>query len=493
MLLPALFSNGPDYFGTSRCGARWGSLPGSTAISCAAEPEVPLAVLKSSSLSMETPMSLVFRVNEAMEISSKDVKALLHQQGFNIVQPFSIVMPETLLLPVCPNPVCDVLSKRDDVTKYPKMVTVGRLCGEAVLSGADVYAPGVAEWPEMRDLQGGQNFYARIFADVTDRILRGGVSVSNRTPACDTHVYLGIGKLLKQSRDEVFGHNASGTAVEMVQRVYSVPSARKMLDVLPAGAALLQTLPSQVVGRIVDPSSEETILDMCAAPGGKTAHMAALMMSQKRHVARTGCGCVTAIARTQRKRSAMEDRLTNLGIDANGKNVLLVTGDALKAENMFGEAAFDKVLLDAPCTGSGTRPRLSRSGVREGGFQSSLSHEVALQRRLLAVASRVVRPDGNVIYSVCSDSWDEGEGIVAWAAAHEARLGLKIVDCWPEGAILDGFARCELSARDSDGVLPHDVAELCVRFSANSLSDDWNVFTGFFVAKFEKSGELTKR
>jgi methyltransferase NSUN6 len=493
MLLPALFSNGLDCFGTSRFGAHWESLPGSTAVSCAAEPEGLHAVLKSSPLSVETPMSLVFRVNEAIENSTKEVKALLNQQGFNVVQPFAIFMPETLLLPVCPSPARDVLSKRDDVTKYPTMVTVGRLCGEAVLSGADIFAPGVAEWPEARDIQGGQTFYTRVFADVTDCILRGGVSENNRMPACDTHAYLGIGKLLKQSRNEVFGPNASGTAVEMVQRVYRVPSAREMLDVLPAGAALLQTLPSQVVGRIVDPTSEDTILDMCAAPGGKTAHMAALMMSQKRYFARTGCGCITAIARTQRKRAAMEDRLTNLGIDANGKSILLVTGDALKAENMFGEAAFDKVLLDAPCTGSGTRPRLSRSGARGGEFQSSLSHEVALQRRLLAVASRVVRPGGNVIYSVCSDSWDEGEGIVAWAAAHEARLGLKIVDCWPQGAILDGFARCELSARDRDGMLPHHVAQLCVRFSANSSSDEWNVFTGFFVAKFEKSGEMTKR
>jgi methyltransferase NSUN6 len=274
--------------------------------------------------------------------------------------------------------------------------------------------------------------------------------------------------------------------VEMCLRLYDTMSARQALSLLPTGAAVLQTLPSQVVGRIVSPGRDDSILDMCAAPGGKTAHLAALLLQAKR-MAGCGRGCVTAIARTRRKLVAMKARLEMLGLVGDGLHVVeLVAGDAAKAAEMFDQAAFDTVLLDAPCTGSGTRPRLG-SRCRKSGAHRGTAHEVMLQRRLLRVAARVVRPGGQIVYSTCSDAWDEGEGMVKWVAAHEAQLGIKLIDCWPRGVVLDGLTRTDLGARHGAGGLSLEAAELCVRFSADHARDELNAFTGFFIAKFTRA------
>jgi methyltransferase NSUN6 len=432
---------------------------------------------------LETPMSLAFRVNAACKDAAPNVIAtLLRLHGFEVIQPFPRFLPETLLLCVPSTPNAEAVKAQSDTATYPEMVTVGRLCGEAVLSGADVFAPGVAEWPQKLE---SDNVQARIYADVTDCILRGGIARRRHCPSYATQAYLGIGILRKRTRNQVFGPNASGTAVEMTLRLYNILSARRALGLLPAGTALLQTLPSQVVGRIVAPERDDSILDMCAAPGGKTAHIAALLLKAK-GIAGCGRGSVTAIARTRRKQGAMKTKLETLGIIGAGLHVVkLVAGDAAKATEMFGEAAFDTVLLDAPCTGSGTRPRLdSRCGNTER--LRGTGHEVALQRRLLCVAARVVRPGGHIVYSTCSDAWEEGEGMVTWVAAHESQLGIKLVDCWPHGEVLDGLTRADLGARHGADGLSLETAELCVRFSADHARDELNAFTGFFIAKFER-------
>jgi 16S rRNA C967 or C1407 C5-methylase (RsmB/RsmF family) len=443
-------------------------------------------------------MSLAFRVNTALDgVSVEDTVQALKDLGLNATQPYPDILPETVIVPVSPRPNLDVLPLHRDVQSYPEMVTLGRLCGEAVLSGADAYAPGISEWPRAGRPE---NIHARIYSDTTDTLLRGGVSRPGVVPPPDTHVFLGIGILRKSARQDVFGANASGVAVEMIRRVYSSHSARRAIAELPSGAALLQTVPSQVVGRVVAPEPGDRVLDMCAAPGGKTAHIAAILMEQERTRPQAKRGHISAIALTKRKRSAMEGRLRELGIAVDGERLSLVAGDALRAEQLFGVAAFDRVLLDAPCTGSGTRPRLgslSKGALSVDGLHASTDgaatqpHEVSLQRRLLAVAARVVRPGGVVVYSTCSDRRDEGEDAVAWVLAREAQLGLRAVECWPGSAQRAFLARNKLLARhgNGDGHLQEAVADLCIRFEGHraEVDDELNVFTAFFIAKFVKT------
>ncbi|WIA32337.1 hypothetical protein OEZ86_003175 [Tetradesmus obliquus] len=149
-----------------------------------------------------------------------------------------------------------------------------------------------------------------------------------------------------------------GVAVEMEQRVYEVPSPT--LDGPLKGLVMLQNLPSILAAQVLNPQTGSRVLDMCAAPGGKTTMLAQLMQ---------GKGQVIAL-----------DRLYGLG--------------PAKCPG-FAPESFDAVLLDAPCTALGLRPRLLQQQ------QLSLLLETA--------AYQLVKPGGVLVYSTCTISPAENE------------------------------------------------------------------------------------
>ncbi|MBF6621863.1 MAG: methyltransferase domain-containing protein [Patulibacter sp.] len=173
----------------------------------------------------------------------------------------------------------------------------------------------------------------------------------------------------------------------------AIPEARKVdgpLDVLgdPAwheGRYVAMSYGSMCAARAVDPQPGERILDMCAAPGGKTTHLADLMHGE---------GTIVALEKHSGRARALRRTCTRVGAD----NVEVVHADALEYE--FEPGSFDRVLLDAPCSGLGTlasHPDL-RWRIQEG----DLRELEKLQARLLAVARRAVKPGGRIVYSVCT-------------------------------------------------------------------------------------------
>ncbi|WP_114377256.1 RsmB/NOP family class I SAM-dependent RNA methyltransferase [Elioraea thermophila] len=173
-------------------------------------------------------------------------------------------------------------------------------------------------------------------------------------------------------------------------------SADRPVPSLPGydeGAWWVQDAAAALPARLLRPAAGERIADLCAAPGGKTAQLAA------------AGAAVTAVEASAERAKRLADNLGRLGLAAE-----LVVGDALA---WTPADAFDAVLLDAPCTATGTIrrhpdiPHLKRP--------RDLGPLVQAQKALLAAAARVTRPGGRLVYAVCSLQPEEGEGVVAEA------------------------------------------------------------------------------
>jgi len=153
-----------------------------------------------------------------------------------------------------------------------------------------------------------------------------------------------------------------------------------------AGAFTPQSRASQLVAPLLDPRPGERVLDLCAAPGGKTTHLAALMDDE---------GEIVAVERHPGRARA-------LGVTARRMHascVRVLVGDA---KAFRGDDGFDRVLLDPPCSGLGTLR--SHPDLRFRVTPRAVALLAAEQDALLAAARRALRPGGRLVYSVCTIS-----------------------------------------------------------------------------------------
>jgi 16S rRNA (cytosine967-C5)-methyltransferase len=149
------------------------------------------------------------------------------------------------------------------------------------------------------------------------------------------------------------------------------------------GHFTVQDETSMNVAPLLDPKPAERVLDLCAAPGGKTTHLAELMGGQGRVVAVDLPGRIGRVAESAKR----------LGLT----NVECVAGDGTSVA--FREP-FDAILLDAPCSNTGVLSR--RPDVRWRIREADIAGAVAIQRALLAHAARLLKPGGRLVYSTCS-------------------------------------------------------------------------------------------
>jgi 16S rRNA (cytosine967-C5)-methyltransferase len=159
------------------------------------------------------------------------------------------------------------------------------------------------------------------------------------------------------------------------------------------------------VGLAVDGQPGLSVLDMAAAPGGKTLHL---------HDQLQGRGTLIAADRHQRRVLSARRRLRRLNVDLPW---LVADGRRLP----FAGPTFDRVLLDAPCTGLGTLRR--RPEIRHRLQEDAPSRAGELQRELLEAALSVVKPEGFVAYAVCTVFPEETTEVVAGFSA-QAPTGL---------------------------------------------------------------------
>lgn len=160
-----------------------------------------------------------------------------------------------------------------------------------------------------------------------------------------------------------------------------------------AGAIMPQSRASMLVARAVEPQPGERVLDLCAAPGAKTTHLAALM---------GGRGEVVAVEKHGGRAGALARNAERLG--ATCVNVC-----EMDAADVDGE--YDRVLLDPPCSDLGTLQ--SRPDVRWKKSAAAPARLAEEQRRLLDAAAGRVRPGGSLVYSTCTLSPEENERQIA--------------------------------------------------------------------------------
>jgi 16S rRNA (cytosine967-C5)-methyltransferase len=159
-----------------------------------------------------------------------------------------------------------------------------------------------------------------------------------------------------------------------------------------AGAFLPQSRAAMQVSRALDPRPGERVLDLCAAPGGKSTHLAALM---------GGEGEVVAVERNVRRAGVLTRTAQRLHVP----NIRVEVADA--AIKRPEGAVFDRVLVDPPCSGLGTLQ--ARADLRWRVTQENVHEMTPVQASILAAGAAAVRPGGVLVYSTCTISPTENE------------------------------------------------------------------------------------
>ena len=171
-------------------------------------------------------------------------------------------------------------------------------------------------------------------------------------------------------------------------------NAAGRLDAFKDGLCTAQDESEALVCRIVAPEPTDQVLDLCAAPGGKCTHLAELMGD---------AGEVWALERDGHRVASLEATIARLGM----QSIHVVHGDGLDHDFPM---PFDRVLVDAPCSGFGVLGRRADARWRK---EPTLFEEIPrLQLDLLFAGARRVRPGGVLVYSVCSFEVEETEAIV---------------------------------------------------------------------------------
>jgi len=261
---------------------------------------------------------------------------------------------------------------------YAKKVVVDKFTAESVMLGADVYSPGVIRAKNI---------------DEGDLVT---VVAPNGRPVAEGVALISGSEML---------HRKKGLAVKTLKSLFKAPKIRA-LKLFTEGAIYDQSLPAMITSRILDPKPGEVIIDMCAAPGGKTTHIAQLTENR---------ATIIAVDRSKNRLAKLEENCRRLNVTC----VKTLVHDSRYLSEVIGENYADKVLLDPPCTALGVRPK-----VFEKRKAKDIVATAEYQRQLLREAVKLVKRGGIIVYSTCTLSVEENELNIIYALR---KMRLKLV------------------------------------------------------------------
>lgn len=169
----------------------------------------------------------------------------------------------------------------------------------------------------------------------------------------------------------------------------------KETNIYKDGKIYLQNLSSMLPAIVLNPQEQENILDMAAAPGGKTTQMACLSNNK---------AMITACEKNKIRLDRLKYNLEKQG----ASRVSVMQKDSRKLDDFF---SFDKILLDAPCSGSGTI-KISNGKQCNNFTKELVERSTKTQKELIKKASKILKSGGELIYSTCSILKEENEEIV---------------------------------------------------------------------------------
>ena len=198
---------------------------------------------------------------------------------------------------------------------------------------------------------------------------------------------------------------------------------------LRSGLCQVQDESSMTAARLLDPKPGEFVIDCCAAPGGKTTHLAELMNNRGRIVAA----------------DIYERKLKHVKLNADRLGITIIEPlfiDARKIGDKFPAQA-DKVLVDAPCSGLGVLRR--KADLRWKKNPDELNHLPALQLEILSSAAKTLKRGGTLLYSTCTITRRENQAVVEkFLAAHEDFRLVEMKTLLPHVTGTDGFFSAKL-------------------------------------------------
>lgn len=271
----------------------------------------------------------------------------------------------------------------------------------------------------------------------------------NQTPAIDLRINR-LRATLEQVQTAFRQVNVQTQALPLPYglRLVGHPGDVQALPGFAEGWWMVQDSSAQLVSYLLDPQPDETVIDACAAPGGKTTHIAELMADQ---------GKIWACDKTPSRLKKLEQNRDRLQLHS----IHIHTGDSRSLTQFQTQA--DRVLIDAPCSGLGTLHRHADARWRQN--PDSVTQLAHLQTELLNQAATWVKPQGVLVYATCTLHPEENEQqIVRFLNTHPS---WKLVAPMPESPVAP-FA----TAAGWCKVLPHQ-----------------HQMDGFFMARLERDGE----
>lgn len=170
-------------------------------------------------------------------------------------------------------------------------------------------------------------------------------------------------------------------------------------NLVTSGKIYIQNSSSWIPVVLLDPQPGDAILDVCAAPGGKTSHIAAHMQ---------GRGKLVANDNSRPRLIKLQQNMQRLG--ANAEYTL---HDATNLSKVMAGEQFDKILLDAPCSGEGLI-NLNNQKTIDTWSVAHIRRLATLQKRILSESWRLLKPGGTLVYSTCTIAPEENEAIISW-------------------------------------------------------------------------------
>ena len=262
-------------------------------------------------------------------------------------------------------------------------------------------------------------------------------------------------------------NTTKATVAEAIARIEAEGVTAKQSDVMPEclhitngqpartqafkdGLITIQDESSMIPANVLNPPPGMRVLDMCAAPGGKTTHLAEKMHNE---------GSILATDLHPHKLDLIDHNTERLGLGI----VQTAPIDGRKAPEFLQVESFDAVLVDAPCSGLGVIRR--KPDIKYTKREEDLENLQTIQLALLTAAVKVLKQDGKLVYSTCTVDQQENEGTVkAFLAEHPEMEAIQLES------------------------LPTKIAKKQVNGMLQVFPQDFGS-DGFFVAAFRKKGE----